>query len=430
MPSMHRRLNTLLRKGVARAGLACLGLILSGLILVPAAYAGDWPGFLGRDRDGVAQEEKPIAAWKGELKPVATIPLGAGYSGAVVAGGKIFVSHRESDSDFLDCYSTTDQKRIWRATFPATYSRGMDPDKGPRATPTVSGGQVFFYSAMADLHCVNEKDGKVIWSRALAKDFKLKDSYFGVGTSPLVTDKFVVVSLGGASGAAVVAFDRENGKTVWKAAEDDVSYSSPILTTRNGSPLIVATLREKCVGLAPGDGKILFTTKFGGRGPSVTAATPVVEKNRMFLTAEYSIGAAMVDLNKDGAAIWKNNESLNCHYTTPIFYEGHLYGTRGREDFREGDLRCVDASNGEVVWEEKETGVAHAIRIGSQILLVGIDGQLRLINASPKKFELLASGTVGSGNHRAAPAYCGGRLYTRASTSPMTSELRIFELAK
>lgn len=431
MTSQHRRSNARTRKGangIAAAFLAFTSLFLG---VSHTAFAGDWPGFLGRDRDCVAQEEKPLPAWKTDLLPVGKIPLGAGYAGAVVAAGKIYIPHREDDSDYLDCYAANDQKRLWRATFPASYSRGIDPDKGPRATPTVDQGQVFFYSATADLHCVNEKDGKVIWSRALATDFKLKDSYFGVGTSPLVTDKLVVISLGGANGAAVVALDRTSGKTVWKAADDDVSYSSPILTTYQGAPLIFATLREKCVGLAPADGKVIFTTKFGGRGPSVTAATPVVEKSKLFLTAEYAIGATMLDLGKEGApTLWKNNESLNCHYATPVLYQGRLYGVRGREDFREGDLRCVDAATGAVIWEEKDLGVAHAIRIGEQILLVGIEGQLRLIKASPKRYELLAESPLGSGHHRAAPAFSEGRLYTRASLSPTSSELRIFELSK
>ncbi len=429
MACEHRRFSPPVRKGGARAGLGIVAAVALTVATSLAALGGDWPGFLGKDRDGVAHDEKPISPWKGELKPLWKISLGAGYAGAVVAEGKVFVAHRQGASDFLDCYPARGGERIWRATFPATYSGGYDQDKGPRAAPTVSGGQVFFYTATADLHCVDAKKGETVWSRALGKDHKPKESYFGVGATPLVLEKLVIVPLGGKNVAGLVALDKATGKTNWKAVEDDVSYSSPIFAKVGGKPAIIAAMREKCVGISPDDGKVIFDVPFGDRSLSVTAATPLVEGNQLFLTAEYGIGAAMLDLSKtDAPAIWENDDSLSCHYNTPIFYKGFLFGTRGREDFRQGDLRCVNAADGKVKWEEKGVGVAHAIRIGEQILLVGVDSKVRLINASPAKFDEVALGSLGDGRMRAAPAYSDGLLIVRASLSPTKSELRCFDL--
>lgn len=426
MANEHRRSIRSARKGCWRLS---LGLILYFTPLA-VAPAEDWPGFLGKNRDAVAVGEAPLQPWKTPLSPRFQIPLGAGFSGATLANGRLFIAHRQGAQDHLDAYDALNGKQIWRTSFPASYSGGVDPDKGPRASAIVSDGQVFFYSAAADLHCVDAKDGKTLWSRSLGRDYELPDSYFGAGASPLVLDKLVVVSLGAKKGAAVVALDRATGETRWKAVDDEVSYSSPILVERNGAPMLIAALREKCVALSPDDGKLIFETPFGGRGPSVTAATPVVEGDKLFLTAEYQIGCAMLDLSKkDVPSIWENNESLTCHYTTPIFYKGHLYGARGREDYREGDLRCVDAATGKVLWEKEKLGVAHAIRIGEQILLVSVDGDLRLIDASPKAFTQHAQGSLGKGKFRAAPAYSNGRLYVRASLTPTSSELRCFELS-
>jgi outer membrane protein assembly factor BamB len=431
MTSEHRKLIPCARKGVLHLVPALLLAAACNFTGGIAAFAGDWPGFLGKNRDGVAQDEKPLAPWKATLEPAWKISLGAGFAGPAVAQNKLFIPHREGKSDHLDCYPISGEKRLWRATFPATYAGGYDPDKGPRAVPLVNGDQVFFYTATADLHCVSTKDGAVIWSRKFSKDYDLKESYFGVGATPLLLEKSIIVALGGKNGAAVVALDRASGKTLWQSAEDDVSYSSPILATRKGAPIIIAALREKCVGLAPADGKVLFDIPFGDRGLSVTAATPLVEKEKLFLTAEYQIGAAMLDLSKDEpVAIWENDDSLSCHYNTPIFFNGHLYGARGREDYRQGDLRCVDAATGKVLWEEPKFGVASAIRVEDQILFIGVDGQLRLIKASPKKYEQLAEAALGSGKFRAAPAYSNGKLYVRASLTPTTSELRVFELTK
>lgn len=429
MACEHPRISPPRRKGGAPASFKIFAALGLCLVTSAATLGGDWPGFLGKHRDGVAQDEKPITPWKAELETLWKIPLGAGYAGAVVAEGKVFVAHRQGASDFLDCYPVRGGDRVWRATFPATYSGGYDQDKGPRAAPIFSNGQVFYYTATADLHCVDAKKGEIVWSRALGKDHKPKESYFGVGASPLVLEKLVIVPLGGKNGAGLVAVDKATGKTSWKAVEDDVSYSSPIFANFGGKPAIIAAMREKCVGIVPDNGKVLFDVPFGDRGLSVTAATPLVQGNQLFLTAEYGIGAAMLDLSKSGApAIWENDESLSCHYNTPIFHQGFLYGTRGREDFRQGDLRCVDAADGKVKWEENGMGVAHAIRIGEQILLVGVDGKVRLINANSMKYDELARGSLGDGRMRAAPAYSDGLLFVRASLSPTKSELRCFQL--
>lgn len=421
----HRRSIGLRWKGCGPAVLAVVLQLMSS----ETAVAGDWPQLLGKNRDGAAVDEKPIAVWKAELKPLWKLPLGAGYSGAVVAEGRVYVAHRQGANDFLDCYPVRGGERVWRFSAAASYSGGVNEDKGPRATPVVDGGQVFFYTATGDLHCLSAKDGAKQWTRKLAADYPFPESYFGVGASPLVLDQSVIVSHGGKSGAAVLSLDRTNGKTLWKAVDDKVSYSSPILTSVKGAPILVACLREKCVGLAPADGSLIFETSFGGRGPSVTGATPVVEKEKLFLSAEYSFGCAMLDLSKkDAAPIWENQDSLTCHYNTPIFYQGHLYGTRGREDYGEGDLRCVDAGNGKVNWEQRGIGVSNAIRVGEQLLLVGIDGQLRLVAASPKSYKLLAEGSLGAGKFRAAPALSEGLLAVRSNLTATTSELRVFDL--
>lgn len=431
MANEHRRSIPFARKGVARVAVVLLLAAAADFRTSAASFAGDWPQFLGKNRDGVAHDEKPVAPWKESLAPQWKITLGAGYAGPVVAAGKVVVAHRQGANDHLDCYPAKGGERIWRASFPATYAGGYNPDKGPRAAPIVDGDQVFLFTATSQLHCVNFKTGKATWSRDLAKDYKLKESYFGAGASPLAIDSALIVALGGSPGAGVVAIDKANGKTLWKAVDDDVSYSSPILAARGGKPIIIAALREKCVGLNPKNGKVDFEVMFGDRGLSVTGATPVIEKDKLFLTAEYRIGAAMLDMSQaDLPAVWENDESLSCHYSTPIFYQGHLYATAGREDYRQGDLRCVDAADGKVIWEEKGIGVAHAIRVGEQILLVGIDGELRLFKASPEKFEIQAKASLGAGEHRPAPAYADGRLLVRANQSPTTSELRCFRLSQ
>src|SRR5690606_38902935 len=249
-------------------------------------------------------------------------------------GNTVVVFHRVRDVERLEALDATTGKSLWKADFPATYGGGIDPDVGPRATPLIHQGRVYAFGAAADLHCVDLKTGRKVWSRAAGADYHAQEGYFGAGSTPIVADGKVIVNLGGRDGAGIVAFALDTGKTVWQATDEAASYSSPTLTTLDGQQLVIFVTRLNCVALDPASGQVRFRFPFGQRGPTVNAATPLVfENNRLFVSAAYGVGAVLAEITPQAAkTVWANDESMSSQYATCVYRQGHLYGIDGRED--------------------------------------------------------------------------------------------------
>jgi len=374
--------------------------------------SGQWPQILGPERNGVAQNETLLDAWPaGGPEQLWQVELGEGFGGPVVSGGKVIAFHRPGNSEHVTCFDAATGKQSWTTSFPARYRGGINPDSGPRATPVIAGERVVVYGPSGDMHCLKLADGEKLWSQALLEDYDAQEGYFGAGSSPVVIGNRVLVNVGGRNGAAIVALDMANGKTLWTAYNDTASYSSPAVLPQGEGKAAVFVTRLNCVAVNPADGKVLFDFPFGSRGPTVNAATPlVIGGNRLFLTASYGIGARYVKI--DGGEVktlWSNDQSLSSQYTTPVHVAGVLYGTHGREDIGVASLRAVSVDSGEVLWEKPEFGVAHVIAVGDKLLIMRNDGQLVLAVADREAYKPLAC-TV-----RAVPALADGRLYIRSS---------------
>jgi len=80
---------------------------LIAIILMVAACSSlaDWPQYLGPDRNAISPEKGLLRSWP-EAGPEVlwTISLGAGYGGAAVSDGKVYVLDRDgNDKDVLRC---------------------------------------------------------------------------------------------------------------------------------------------------------------------------------------------------------------------------------------------------------------------------------------------------------------------------------------
>jgi outer membrane protein assembly factor BamB len=374
---------------------------------------------LGPHRNGHAEGEQLSASWPASGPKVHwKYSLGSGYAGAVVLDQRVVVFHRVGASERVECLDAATGKSQWKADFPATYRGGVDPngDTGPRCVPLLAEGMAYVFGAAGDLHAVAFDSGKKRWSRALYADYKGDEGYFGAGSTPILVGGKLLVNVGG-HGAGIVAIDPASGKTAWKSSDEVASYSSPAAIKIGGEDEALFVTRLNCVLADPATGNIATLFPFGKRGPTVNAATPLVFDNKLFVTASYGVGAALVSLDGSTAKpIWSNDDTLSSQYATPIEHGGFLYGIHGREDVGVAELRCIEAASGKVRWSKAGYGVAHLILAGDTLLIQKTDGNLALAAADPAAYRELATAHIASGSTRALPALCRGRLYVRSGS--------------
>src|SRR5207248_18082 len=98
---------------------------------------------------------------------------------------------------------------------------------------------------------LNVATGDEVWHHDLLKEFNANNLQWGVSFSPLVDEKLVYTNPGGSNGNSLIAFDKGDGRLVWKAGDDRPGYSSPIATTLAGVRQIVFFTGEAIVGVNP-----------------------------------------------------------------------------------------------------------------------------------------------------------------------------------
>ncbi len=396
--------------------------------------AGDWPQLLGPQRNGHAVGETlPERFPTKELTPKFRHALGAGFAGPAVVDGRVLVFHRIDDHEVLEALDAQTGAPLWKTRFPTDYQGGYSADTGPRCVPLVHEGRVYVFGASGHLHCVALADGKQIWSRALAKEYRAPEGYFGIGSTPIVAGDKLLVALGGRDGAGIVALDRATGKTLWKATDEQVSYASPIRAELAGTPYYLFLTRLNLLAIDPENGEIQFRHPFGKSGLTVTGATPIAFDDRVLLTASYGIGAEVVKVGPGGEvrSLWANDETLSSQYASGVFVDGYVYGTHGREDGPPSELRCVDPQTGTIHWATPGVGVAHLIAAGDRLLVQCVEsGELLLVEATPRAYTELDRRDISDEVLRALPALAGGMLYLRTTNERTNQgELLVLPLA-
>ena len=399
----------------------CLCAVVSGL----SVSAHDWPQFLGPQRNGVYSGPPLARSWPaGAPKTVWRRPVGQGFAGPVVAGDRLVVFHRIGNEEIVEALDARTGDPRWRFAYPTTYRDDFGFDEGPRAVPVVAHGRVYTFGAEGQLHALGLADGKRIWSVDTARRFGVRKGFFGAAGSPLVEDGRVIANIGGEDAAApgarkdagVVAFDAGTGAVLWTATNHQASYSSGVGATFDGKRVAVFITRQGLVGLDPASGASVFQRVWRSRSAaSVNAASPLVIGDRIFISASYETGAALLRVQGSALAeIWSSDEAMSNHYATSVVHNGVLYGFHGRQEFNPS-FRAVALDTGAVRWSVDRFKAGTVTLAGDTLVILRETGELVLAAASPDGFRPLAQAQVLPQTVRGHPALADGFLYARNS---------------
>lgn len=402
-----------MRTSLRMAGVAPLFLLLAGA-------AADWPQILGPERNGTYVG--PLArSWPTGGPPVVwRRPVGQGFAGPVVAGGRVIVFHRVDAEEIVEALDAATGAPQWRFGYPTSYRDDFGFDEGPRAVPVVVDGRVYTYGAEGRLHALDLATGRRIWDVSTQEAFHPRLGFFGRAGSPLVEDGRVMANIGDSfDGGGVMAFDAATGAVLWQATKHEASYSSPVGATFGGQRRALFFTRGGLVGLDPPTGRVAFELAWRSRSDSsVNAATPLVIGDLIFLSATYGTGAAVLRVSGDRLApVWSNDDTLSNHYATSVHRDGTLYGFHGRQEFGPS-LRAVDLGTGAVRWSEEQFRAGTITLAGDRLLILRESGELVMAEATPEAFRPLARAQILPRVARGYPALSNGFLFARNTDTP------------
>jgi outer membrane protein assembly factor BamB len=419
-----------------------------------AGRAGsDWPTFQGPTGDGVSSETGILHPWpKKGLRIVWHRPTGSGYGAPVVSKGRLFLFDRDGSRARLRCLDSHTGHFFWKFEYPTDYSDSFGYNNGPRCCPVVDGDRVYLFGAEGMLHCLRTRDGKPIWKVDTRAEFRVVQNFFGVASVPVVEGDLLLVQVGGSpkgsdredflelkgDRSGVVAFDKFTGKVRYRISDELASYASPVLATIERRRWCFVFARGGLLGFEPASGKVDF--HFPWRSPdleSVNASNPVVVGDRVFLSETYGPGSALLRVRPGGyRVLWTDagkrgrKKSMQCHWSTPIYHAGYLYGCSGRHPHN-AELRCVELATGKVMWSRPGLARTSLLLVDSHFVCLSEEGPLRLLKVNPHRYEEVSVWEVREGENEpllqypcwAAPVLAHGLLYVRSADHLVCLEL-------
>ncbi len=356
------------------------------------ATAQDWPDWRGINRNGV-WEEKIDNIESFELLQVWSQPLGSGYSGPTVAEGKVYVTDLKQDpqTEGIICFNENTGEKMWEYRYECLYE-GVGYPAGPRASVVFENNLVWSLGTMGHLHCFDATTGSVKWQKDLRQGYAIKMPVWGIAATPLIHEEKIILQIGGAENAGVIALDKSTGTELWRSLNDLASYSAPVVIEKNGKQVLVVWTENHLAGMSPQTGEVYWKFPFNQK-MGMAIATPVLSNNYLFVSSFYN-GSLLVQLGEDyttAEKVWqrcgeseRNTDALHCVMNTPVILGQYIYGIDSY-----GELRCLDLKTGDRIWEDLSVvnknrwANVHFIQNGDKTLMFNEHGELLVTQLSP-----------------------------------------------
>lgn len=389
-------------------------LVLAACLSAPLLGA-DWPNWRGPDYDGISIEtgwnpkalENPDIAWTAEI--------GIGFSTISVANGKAYtVGNINKETDVVYCFDALTGKELWRHEYPEPLAP-KSYEGGTSATPTVHDGKVYTLSKEGMAYCLNADTGDVVWEKSL--DFKLPT--WGFAGSALMLDDLAIYNVGSAG----LALNKATGDIVWKSDSDASGYATPVLYEQDGKMCVCIFGKDTVMGIEAKTGAVLWSypwqTKY-----DINAADPIISDKKVFITSGYGHGCALIDISGPEPTLVWENKNMRSQMSGPVLIDGYLYG------FDDNQLACVNWKTGEQVWAEKAPKKGALSAAGDKLIVLGEDGTLYIVKATPESYQPIASAEVLKGKCWTMPILANGYIYGRDVTRNAPSKLVCMDVRK
>jgi outer membrane protein assembly factor BamB len=383
-----------------------------------------WTDFRGPARDGCYAEQPILTNWPAEgPRRLWQQPAGGGYASFVIAEGRAFTVEQRRDDEAVVAYDLETGRELWSHRYPARFQEWMGGE-GPRATPTYHSGLLYSLGASGEFCCLGVESGRVLWQQNILTSNQSTNLHYGLATSPLIVDEKVLVLNGApAAGKSILAYHRVNGELLWSVLDDKQAYTSPMLVTLAGERQILNVSATRVMGLRPHNGEFLWQFPWRVQYDNSIAMPVLVSSNRFFLSAGYGAGCVLVEIGRTtngftATEIWRNRNLKN-KFNSSVYLDNHVYG------LDEGVLCCLDATTGERKWRDGRYGYGQLLLASGHLIVLGGEGDLYLVRASPTAWAEVAHTKVLTGKTWNVPALANGRLLVRNGAEMACLNLRL-----
>jgi outer membrane protein assembly factor BamB len=291
-----------------------------------------------------------------------------------------------------------------------------------RTVPALADKFVVAMDPKCHVLCLDAVTGELRWGLNLVTEFGATIPPWYTGQCPLIDGDAVILAPGGHD-ALLAAVELGTGKARWRAPNPrdwKMTHSSVMPMEFGGRRFYVYCGSGGVAGISAKDGTLLWDTTAWKISIANVPSPLVLDGGRILLAGGYNAGSMLLQLRDQGGKIspqiiWRlAPEEFGATQHTPLFHDGHLFGTRP-----DGQFVCLGL-DGKVVWASPAGdpfGLGPFLLADGLFFVMNDAGKLSLVEDSAARFNLLAQAQVLQGRESWGPlALAGGRLLARDFT--------------
>jgi len=416
-----------------------------------------WPHWRGPLDSGVAPQADPPLTWSetNNVRWKVKIP-GAGTATPILWENKLFILTAVPTGRTLDPAEAAARKAAL-ATLPSGGAREVSPNVNPpqdffrfmvlcldrqtgrtlweriaceeapheghhrnhgyaSASPVTDGEHLIVSFGSRGLYCYDLAGG-LVWKKDLGKLFTRKS--FGEGSSPALQGNTVVVVRDHEEEDVLLAFDKKDGRELWRTRRDEpTSWSTPVIVEHGGRAQVLVAASSGLRGYDLKDGRELWS------GPVLTESvipSPVHANGVVFVMSDYQKKVLYaIRLGKTGAlagteAVLWNYRRYAPYVSSPLVVEELIYFGANTS----GKLTCLNARTGEPHFEaESIPGLqnlyASPVAAKDRVYVLSREGTCVVLKRGPK-LEVLATNALKEKTD-ASMALAGKDIFIRGQT--------------
>ena len=405
-----------------------LGFVWMAAIGNPLCAEQDWTQWRGPSANGVANPGSYPLEWSAEKNVMWRYELpGPGSSTPILFAGKLFVTSAREDKNCLTCLDMQGSK-LWAVDLGQEVRGKHAKATGCNSSPITDGQRVYAYFKSGELAAV-DFEGNIVWQKNLYELYGEDTLWWDQGTSPVLTEKAVVVARMHDQGSCVLAFDKASGEELWKADRDlpapkeaKQSYTTPLVVGAGEEQKVIVLGADHVTAHRAATGEMLW--KCGGLNPESNGffrsiSSPVISGD--LVIAPYARGATLTAIRMGGSGdvteshvAWESGPAADV--PSPVAHEGRIYiltdsgRTRGR-------IIAYDAETGDSLMElelprSRATYSSSMILANGHLFATNENGLTHVIKIEKDQLQLVGSNELDE-MMVATPVFADSRIYLR-----------------
>lgn len=412
-----------------RLAFRALSLTVVLSMTIEFATADNWPGWRGPTSNGVAPEGEFPTSWSDTENIAWKVKLdGRGASTPIVWGDRILLTLGRDSQNLLVCYDRTG-KQLWELDAGEERAGKHKKASGSNPSCVTDGRLVYAYFKSGDLVAAS-LDGQQKWHQNIQEMYGEDTLWWDLGTSPILTDQHVIITVMQTGPSYLAAFDKQTGEAAWKVdrnlgapEEAAQAYSTPVVVTVDGRQRILVLGADHATGHDAVTGEEHW--RVGGLNPTQhqyfrSIAGPVLAGET--LIAPYARGGSVTAIKLGGSGdvteshvVW-TAEQVGSDVPTPTFLGDRIFIVRDSGKGK-GSLAALDLKTGtivdEVQLEKNRNGFSSsAVLSGHHLYVTREDGKTFVVDVSDK-LKVVAQNELAGEFTVATPVFVDGQILLR-----------------